>query len=99
MWSTRMAVRIARAARHEGAERVHFHTLRYFFASSLITVGRPIHEVSEVMGHSSAAMTLNVYTHILDRSGDGLRDAIGSAIGCGISAGSRHLRAVPNTES
>lgn len=93
--SSRLAVYVARSARHLGIERVHFHSLRHFFASSLITAGRPIHEVSAVMGHSSASMTLDVYTHILDRDGSGMRDAIASAIGCGISAGSRHLKAVP----
>lgn len=93
--SSRLAVYVARSAKHLGIERVHFHSLRHFFASSLITAGRPIHEVSAVMGHSSASMTLDVYTHILDRDGSGMRDAISSAIGRGISAGSRHLKAVP----
>lgn len=102
--SSRLAVSVKRVAASAGAERVHFHALRHFFASSLITAGRPIHEVSVVMGHSSAAMTLNVYTHVLDRSGAGMRDAISAAIGsgiscCGISAGSRHLKVVPDTGS
>lgn len=95
MRSSRVSVYVARAAKHAEVERVHFHSLRHFFASALITAGRPIHEVSAVMGHSSASMTLDVYTHILDRDGAGMRDAIASAIGCGISAGSRHLKAVP----
>ncbi|MGP6173362.1 tyrosine-type recombinase/integrase [Corynebacterium sp. A21] len=85
--SSRLAVYVSRAAKHAGIKRVHFHSLRHFFASSLITAGRPIHEVSAVMGHSSASMTLDIYTHILDRDGSGMRDAISSAIGCGISAG------------
>lgn len=93
--SSRVAVYVDRAAKHAGAKRVHFHSLRHFFASSLITAGRPTHEVSAVMGHSSASMTLDVYTHILDRDGREMRDAISSAIGCGIFAGSRHLKAVP----
>ena len=93
--SSRLSVYVSRAAKFAGVERVHFHSLRHFFASSLITAGRPIHEVSAVMGHSSASMTLDVYTHILDRDGREMRDAISSAIGCGIFAGSRHLKAVP----
>ena len=97
--SSRLAVSVSRAAKHAGAQRVHFHALRHFFASSLITSGVPIHEVSAVMGHSNASMTLDVYTHILDRGQDGMRDAISGAIGSGIFAGSRHLRAVPDTGS
>ncbi|WP_083650519.1 site-specific integrase [Corynebacterium sp. CNJ-954] len=99
MHSSRVAVCVSRAAKHCGAERVHFHSLRHFFASSLITAGRPIQDVSRVMGHSSASMTLDVYTHVLDRDGSGMRDAISSAIGCGMSAGWRHLKAVPETGS
>lgn len=95
MRSSRLAVYVSRASKHAGVERVHFHSLRHFFASALITAGRPIHEVSAVMGHSSASMTLDVYTHILDRDGAGMRDAIASAIGGGMSAGKRHLKAVP----
>lgn len=94
MNSSRLSVYVKRAAVAAGAERVHFHALRHFFASSLITAGRPIQEVSKVMGHSKTSLTLDTYTHILDRSGSGMRDAISAAIGCGISAGSRHLRAV-----
>lgn len=93
--SSRLAVYVDRARRHAGIERVTFHSLRHFFASALITAGRPIHEVSEVLGHRSPSTTLDVYTHVLDRDGAGMRDAISSAIGCGIDAGSRHLRAVP----
>ncbi len=99
MHSSRVAVYVSRAAKYCGAERVHFHSLRHFFASSLITAGRPIQDVSRAMGHSSASMTLDVYTHVLDRDGSGMRDAISSAIGCGMSAGSRHLKAVPETGS
>lgn len=93
--SSRLSVYVKRASVHLGVTRVHFHALRHFFASALITAGRPIQEVSRVMGHASASITLDVYTHILDRGGSGMRDAISSAIGCGISAGSRHLKAVP----
>lgn len=51
---SRLAVYVSRAAKHAGVERVHFQSLWHFFASALITSGRPIHEVSAVMGHSSA---------------------------------------------
>ncbi|MDN6258935.1 MAG: tyrosine-type recombinase/integrase, partial [Corynebacterium sp.] len=50
MHSSRVAVYVSRAAKHCGAERVHFHSLRHFFASSLISAGRPIQDVSRVMG-------------------------------------------------
>lgn len=93
--SSRLAVYVKRAREHAGVERVNFHACRHYFASALITAGIPIHEVSEVLGHRSPSTTLNVYTHVIERDGAGMRSAISSAIGCGISAGSRHLRAVP----
>ena len=99
MRTAQMSQVISRAAACEDAPLVHFHALRHFFASSLLTAGRPVQEVSQVLGHGSPSLTLDVYTHVLDRTGAGMRDAISAAIGCGISAGSRHLKVVPDTGS
>lgn len=37
----RLAVYVSHSAKHAGIQRVHFHSLRHFFASSLITAGKP----------------------------------------------------------
>jgi site-specific recombinase XerC len=42
---------------------VNIHSLRHSFASALIAKGSPVTEVQSILGHSSPAITLNVYSH------------------------------------
>jgi integrase len=42
-----------------------FHTLRHACASFLLTAGTDIKTVQERLGHSTATMTLNTYSHVL----------------------------------
>lgn len=44
-------------------EGVHFHTLRHTFATRCIEVGCDVKTLSELLGHSSIAMTMNRYVH------------------------------------
>lgn len=50
--------------------RLHFHALRHFYASLLIDSQMPVSDIAQLMGHSSATITLQVYTHSIhgDRS-------------------------------
>ena len=86
--------RVFIAATYTGAQRVHFHALRHYFGSALLTAGVPIQDVAEVLGHSSPAFTLKVYTHVISGSRDRIVSAITESIGCGIGAGSHGLRVV-----
>lgn len=45
-------------------ERVRFHELRHFYASVLIDAGASVKVVQTRLGHTSAALTLNVYAHL-----------------------------------
>lgn len=45
---------------------IRLHDLRHTHATLLIEAGRPIKEVSERLGHSSAAFTMDVYGHVTD---------------------------------
>lgn len=47
-----------------GLPDVHFHSLRHSFASILLRNHVPIHTVSKMLGHSSPATTLRLYSHI-----------------------------------
>ncbi|MFS0501446.1 tyrosine-type recombinase/integrase [Corynebacterium striatum] len=85
--------KVLRVATFEKAPRVHFHALRHHFASSLLLAGVPVPDVARVLGHTPAQL-LKTYTHALPGSGDRVAAAISSSVGCGISAGSPHLRAV-----
>lgn len=83
------------AAEHAGAPDVHFHALRHYFVSSMLTAGVAVQDVARVAGHTPAT-TLQTYAHVLD----GYRDRVSAAFDSpvfsarGISAGSGHLRAV-----
>ena len=46
-----------------GLENVHFHTLRHTFATRCVEVGFDIKSLSEILGHSSAKVTLDRYVH------------------------------------
>lgn len=43
--------------------RLHFHSLRHTFATNCIRLGCDYKTVSELLGHSSVNMTLNIYVH------------------------------------
>ena len=45
---------------------VVFHTLRYTFASLSLLRGAKPKVISEALGHSSVAFTMDVYSHIIE---------------------------------
>jgi integrase len=69
------------AARAAGIpERVGLHSLRHFYASALIRHGESVKAVQRRLGHSSAAITLDVYTHLWPDSDDRTREAVERAL-------------------
>jgi integrase len=72
----------AKALKAAGLPHVTLHTLRHTHASQLITSGMDILTVSRRLGHSSAAITLTVYGHLLspeDRAADIMQSVFASA--------------------
>ena len=55
-----------------GAKQIRFHDLRHTFATMALENGMDIKTLSAMLGHVSAATTLDIYTHI---TGDMLSDA------------------------
>jgi integrase len=53
-----------RALDRAGLPRVRVHDLRHSTASILLALGVPVHEVSAILGHCQASVTLNVYAHV-----------------------------------
>jgi integrase len=51
-----------------GAHRISFHGLRHTHISHLLADGIDIKTVSERAGHSSASITLDVYSHVLEKT-------------------------------
>lgn len=46
-----------------GLEQFHFHLLRHAFASQCICAGCDMKSLSELLGHSSVQITMNIYVH------------------------------------
>ncbi len=49
-----------------GLEKVRFHDLRHTFASLMLLHGAKPKVISEALGHSSVAFTMDVYSHIIE---------------------------------
>jgi integrase len=58
--------RFKRLLKLSGIRGVNFHTTRHTFAARALEQGFDVKTLSEIMGHSSAAVTLNKYAHISD---------------------------------
>ena len=57
---------------HAGCKHVRFHDLRHTFATLALENGMDVKTLSAMLGHVSAATTLDIYTHI---TGDMLSEA------------------------
>jgi len=55
-----------RIAKRAGLENVRFHDLRHTFASLMLLRGAEPKVISEALGHSSVAFTMDVYSHIIE---------------------------------
>ncbi|MEV0945611.1 site-specific integrase [Rhodococcus sp. NPDC049939] len=58
-----------------GVDGLHLHHLRHFYASGLIAAGCDVVTVQRALGHSSATVTLNTYSHLWPDADDRTRKA------------------------
>ena len=75
---------------------VGFHSLRHLYASGLIASGCGVKVVQEMLGHASAATTLDTYTHLWRGQYDQVRDSAEGIVRdiCGIGTDSGQPSAV-----
>lgn len=93
MNTSHMAKIVAHTARALGMEHVHFHALRHFFISTILTTGVPVHEAARIAGHTPEMM-LKTYAHVIRGMNDRLACAITNAFGVGEKSGRTALRVV-----
>jgi integrase len=55
-----------RIVKRGGLENIRFHDLRHTFASLMLMRGAKPKVISEALGHSSVAFTMDVYSHIIE---------------------------------
>ncbi|HAT1145402.1 TPA: site-specific integrase [Corynebacterium striatum] len=83
--SSSLSARFRTVARRAGVGTT-FHGLRHFYASVLIESGASVVMVQRALGHASASMTLDVYSHLFPGAGEGLRGMVPQVRDfCGIS--------------
>jgi integrase len=69
--------------RRSGLPDVRFHDLRHTCATLLLTKGVHPKIVSEMLGHSSIAITLDTHSHVIPGMGDAAARAMEDALGDG----------------
>jgi len=66
--------------RRAGLPDIRFHDLRHTCATLLLTKGIHPKIVSELLGHSSIAITLDVYSHVISGLGEAAANAMEDAL-------------------
>jgi integrase len=69
-----------RVTQSAGIEGCHPHELRHTAASLMLSRGVPLHIVADVLGHSSIAVTKDVYGHLVAGERRKATDAITGAL-------------------
>ena len=91
MFTTRVGTPISRAdlitrsfkplLQRTDLPNIRFHDLRHTCATLLLSRGVHAKLVQELLGHSTIAVTLDTYSHVLPGMGDGLADTMDEALG------------------
>lgn len=76
----------AKAVKASGVPRVTPHDLRHTAASLAVSAGANVKAVQKMLGHASAAMTLDVYADLFDDDLEAVANALSSARAASLAA-------------
>ena len=71
---------LAKLSERTGIRRVNIHSFRHFHASALINSGIDVVTVQTALGHSTAAITLSIYSHAFNSAQTRAMEAIANVI-------------------
>jgi len=83
----------ARIVKRTGLENVRFHDLRHTFASLMLLRGAKPKVISEALGHSSVAFTMDTYSHIIEGMQEEAMALLDEALPAGINGVSQNNNA------
>ena len=78
-----------RMVRQAGLEGVRFHDLRHTFASLMLLRGAKPKIISEALGHSSVAFTMDACSHIIEGMQSNAMALLDEVLPAGVNMGSR----------
>jgi len=78
-----------------GLESVRFHDLRHTFASLMLLRGAKPKVISEALGHSSVAFTMDTYSHIIKGMQEDAMALLDEVLPAGVS-GKSNANLAPN---
>ncbi|MEM7093674.1 MAG: site-specific integrase [Actinomycetota bacterium] len=70
-----------RLVKSSGLRRIRLHDCRHTYATIALENGVPIKVISEVLGHSSPAFTMDVYSHVTPAMMEDLARKVGEILG------------------
>lgn len=75
IWTRKLVTSAMSQLRKKVGITWRFHSLRHYYASSLLHAGVSIKAVQGVLGHSSATVTLGTYAHVMPQDESNVRSA------------------------
>ncbi|WP_349828100.1 tyrosine-type recombinase/integrase [Brevibacterium litoralis] len=91
MWPRAFDYRFGVTAKAAGVD-VQSHDLRHYFASGLIAQGCDVVTVQRALGHKSASVTLNTYSHLWPTADERTRTAVSSMFADSVANPADYLR-------
>lgn len=60
--------------------KITVHEIRHSYATALLRMGRAVYEVQDRLGHSTSAITQDLYAHVTPRSSRNLAESFAQAL-------------------